>query len=77
MKIGRSVLIAGRALLIAIMLLTVVPFVSIFTTALYPSGTMPDGLSLPPKPQWGNFVEAFKVANMARLLASSTYALPR
>jgi raffinose/stachyose/melibiose transport system permease protein len=73
MKIGRSELITGRAFLIAIMLLTVMPFVSIFTTALYPSGTMPDGLALPSKPQWGNFVEAFKVANMAQLLASSTF----
>jgi len=59
--------------LIAIMLLTLMPFISIFTTALYPSGTIPDSLSLPANPQWGNFVEVFKVANMAQLLASSTY----
>jgi raffinose/stachyose/melibiose transport system permease protein len=73
MKIGRGEIITGRAFLIALMLLTVLPFISIFTTALYPSGTMPNGLAPPPNPQWGNFVEAFKVSNMAKLLASSTF----
>lgn len=73
MKIGRGEIVSGKAFLIVLMLLTVLPFVSIFTTALYPSGTMPNGLVLPPDPQWGNFVEAFKVANMAKLLASSAY----
>jgi raffinose/stachyose/melibiose transport system permease protein len=73
MKIGRGEIATGRTFLLALMLLTVLPFISIFTTALYPSGTMPNGLALPPKPQWGNFVEAFKVSNMARLLASSSF----
>ena len=53
--------------------ITILPFVSIFTTALYPSGSVPVGLSLPPDPQWGNFLEAFKVANMSALLASSVF----
>lgn len=44
-------------------------------TALHPSNTLPSGLEWPADPQWGNFVEAFKVANMAVLLGSSTFIL--
>jgi raffinose/stachyose/melibiose transport system permease protein len=73
MKVGRSELVTGQALLIGLMVLTVLPFLSIFTTALYPSGTVPSGLGWPAHPQWGNFVQAFKVANMTALLASSTF----
>jgi len=71
MKIGRGELIAGRALLLALMAFTVLPFISIFLTALHPSGTIPGGLDWPANPQWGNFVEAFKVANMNTLIVSS------
>src|SRR6185436_13827907 len=45
MRIARSELYAGRLLLIALMAITVLPFISIFTTALYPSGAVPVGLS--------------------------------
>jgi raffinose/stachyose/melibiose transport system permease protein len=55
------------------MIITILPFISIFTTALYPSGTVPNGLSWPDEPQWGNFAEAFKVANMSVLLRSSAF----
>ncbi len=73
MRIARRELYAGRALLLALVTITVLPFVSIFTTALYPSGSVPTGLSWPADPQWGNFVEAFKIANMGPLLASSVF----
>jgi raffinose/stachyose/melibiose transport system permease protein len=73
MKIGRQELYAGRAILGLLVAVTVLPFLSIFTTALYPSGSVPAGLSWPADPQWGNFVEAFRVANMAALLASSLF----
>jgi raffinose/stachyose/melibiose transport system permease protein len=55
------------------MAVTVLPFFSILTTALHPSGTLPKGLEWPAHAQWGNFVEAFKVANMGTLLGSSTF----
>jgi raffinose/stachyose/melibiose transport system permease protein len=71
--IGRGELVAGRTLLLALVAITILPFASIFTTALAPSNSVPPGLSWPADPQWGNFVEAFKVANMATLLASSTF----
>lgn len=73
MRIARSELYAGRTLLLALMVITVLPFVSIFTTALYPSGAVPVGLSWPSEPQWGNFAEAFRVANMSALLFSSVF----
>ena len=73
MRIARRELYAGRALLLTLMAITILPFLSVFTTALHPSGTLPNGLEWPADPQWGNFVEAFKVANMTALLASSVF----
>jgi raffinose/stachyose/melibiose transport system permease protein len=73
MRVARGELITGRGLLFALMIITVLPFISIFTTALHPSGTVPSGLEWPADPQWVNFVEAFNVANMTALLGSSTF----
>jgi len=73
MRVGRGELYAGRALLIALIAVVVLPFISIFTTALHPSRTVPVGLEWPADPQWGNFIEAFNVANMSTLLASSVF----
>lgn len=73
MKVGRLEFFGGRTLLLVLMILTILPFISIFTTALHPSGSLPSGLEWPADPQWGNFVEAFNVANMTALLASSTF----
>lgn len=72
MKVARTELWGGRAILLALMAFTLLPFISIFTTALHPSGTVPNGLEWPANPQWSNFVEAFNVANMTELLMSST-----
>ncbi len=72
MKVSRGELWTGRVFLLALMAFTILPFISIFTTALHPSGTVPNGLEWPAAPQWGNFVEAFKVADMPALLLSST-----
>ncbi|HET7026087.1 MAG TPA: carbohydrate ABC transporter permease [Candidatus Limnocylindrales bacterium] len=73
MMVGRGEVFSGRALLVGLMALTILPFVSIFMTALHPSGTVPNGLDWPADPQWGNFVEAFRVANMTALLGSSVF----
>jgi raffinose/stachyose/melibiose transport system permease protein len=73
MRVSRGELFAGRTFLIALIAITILPFISIFTTALHPSGTVPGGLDWPADPQWGNFVEAFQEANMTALLASSTF----
>jgi len=73
MKISQREVVAGRGLLIVLMIATLLPFISIFTTALYPSNTIPSGFGWPENPQWGNFVEAFQVSNMMALLSSSTF----
>jgi raffinose/stachyose/melibiose transport system permease protein len=73
MRAPRSELWAGRVLLLALMAFTILPFISIFVTALHPSGTVPRGLEWPADPQWGNFVVAFRTAQMPQLIASSTF----
>jgi raffinose/stachyose/melibiose transport system permease protein len=64
--------IPGRLVLLLLMVVTIVPFLSVFVTALHPSGTYPSGIEWPKDPHWENFVEAFQVADMGRLLLSST-----
>lgn len=61
----------GRAILIIVMAITIIPFVTLFVTALHPPGSYPDGVSLPEEYHWGNFILAFQSADMARMLASS------
>jgi raffinose/stachyose/melibiose transport system permease protein len=73
MRVGRSELWTGKIFLLVLMAFTILPFISIFMTALHPSGTVPGGLDWPANPQWGNFLEAFKVAKMPALLLSSTF----
>ncbi|MET0522040.1 MAG: carbohydrate ABC transporter permease [Jiangellaceae bacterium] len=71
MIVNRRETLIGRVLLILLMAVTVIPFVSLFVTALHSAGTYPSGLSWPDHPQWGNFADAFRAANMGRLLLSS------
>ncbi|GAA5153956.1 carbohydrate ABC transporter permease [Amycolatopsis dongchuanensis] len=61
----------GRVLLVLLMVATLLPFVSLFVTALHPPGTYPSGLDWPADPRWGNFVRAFEVARLAEFLKSS------
>jgi raffinose/stachyose/melibiose transport system permease protein len=51
--------------------MTLLPFASLFTTALHESGSYPNGLDWPSHPHWHNFVEAFHVANMGTIFKSS------
>ncbi|MFC7383628.1 hypothetical protein [Sphaerisporangium rhizosphaerae] len=41
----------GRLLLVLMMAVTLLPFLSLFVTALHPSGTYPAGLAWPEHPQ--------------------------
>jgi raffinose/stachyose/melibiose transport system permease protein len=61
----------GRIVLVVLMLVTVVPFLSLFVTALHEPGTYPRGLEWPESPHWNNFALAFQSANMWTLLVSS------
>ncbi len=73
MRVSHVELWSGRIFLVVLMAITILPFISIFTTALHPSGTVPNGLEWPAQPQWGNFVQAFNVAQMPTLLLSSIF----
>ena len=62
---------SGQAVLVVFMLFTLMPLVSMLSTALQSAGTIPTGLSWPSEPQWHNFVDAFNIANLGALLWSS------
>ncbi len=72
MIMQRREVLTGSVVLILLMVITLLPFASLFTTALHPSGSTPLGIDWPANPQWGNFARAFQVANMPALLVSST-----
>ena len=71
MIVQRRNALAGGVLLIVLMVITLVPFASLFTTALHQSGTYPKGLDWPSNPQWHNFVDAFHAANLGAIFKSS------
>ena len=71
MIVKRRDAVSGGLMLVVLMAVTLLPFISMFTSALFPSGTYPVGISWPAHPQWGNFIQAFDVANMATILKSS------
>jgi raffinose/stachyose/melibiose transport system permease protein len=64
--------ISARMLLVGLMIVTLMPFITMFSAALAPSGTYPPGLQWPTDPQWQNFGAAFQAASMDKLLWSST-----
>jgi raffinose/stachyose/melibiose transport system permease protein len=72
MTTGRREAILGRALLLLLMAITILPFVSLFVTALHESGTYPTGIEWPDDPHWGNFRAAFDAAKLGSLLYSTT-----
>ncbi len=71
MIVARRTRAAGGTLLVLLMALILLPFASMFTTALHQSGTYPNGLEWPAQPQWGNFGAAFQAASMGAILGSS------
>jgi len=71
MIVDRRNTVVGWLLLAVLMVVTLLPFVSMFTSALFPSGSYPIGISWPAGPHWGNFIAAFKAADMGVMLESS------
>ena len=71
MIIARREIVTGRVLLLVLIAITVLPFLSLLSAALQPSDSTPLGIQWPSDPQWGNFVDAFNVAQMPALLWSS------
>lgn len=68
---GAAAQASGVIVLVFATLLTVLPLLSMFVTALHPRGSAPDGFSFPADPQWHNFVDAWNAATMGTLLKSS------
>lgn len=62
---------AARSVIVGLMVVTLLPFITMFSAALAPSGTYPPGLQWPADPQWQNFADAFAAASMDKLLLSS------
>lgn len=58
-------------MLLLMMALTIIPFGSMFVTALHAPGSQPSGLAWPGDPHWNNFVLAWEKANVEVLLGSS------
>ncbi|PVG81299.1 sugar ABC transporter permease [Nocardioides gansuensis] len=71
MKTSARERIPGLALLALAMVFSVVPMASMLSAALQPQGTSPSGISWPADPQWHNFVDAWRVAEVTPLLISS------
>lgn len=62
---------APTIVLTLLMLLTVLPLVSLITTALQPQGTVPSGLTIPHDPHWENFTDAWNASDFLKLLGST------
>jgi raffinose/stachyose/melibiose transport system permease protein len=61
----------GLVLLLLTMLFSILPILSMLSAALQPQGSIPAGISWPSDPQWGNFVDAWQIADITPLLVSS------
>ncbi|MBG6192224.1 raffinose/stachyose/melibiose transport system permease protein [Arthrobacter sp. CAN_A212] len=73
MRTSRSELFLGRLLLAVAIILTLLPLISMLSAALQPADRNPTGLVWPTDPQWGNFITAFEVGNVWRLMQSSAF----
>jgi raffinose/stachyose/melibiose transport system permease protein len=75
MIVSRRRVWSGGGLLVLLMVATLLPFASLFTTALHAPGTYPTGLDWPAHPHWDNFIMAFQTADMGAILKSSLLIL--
>lgn len=69
---SRSTRFTRTVILTVLIVFTVLPLLSMITTALQKQGTVPSGLTFPAHPQWQNFVDAWNAADFLSLLKSST-----
>ncbi|NMM98382.1 MULTISPECIES: carbohydrate ABC transporter permease [Bifidobacterium] len=72
MKKPLSVRAAGNIVLVVMILFSILPFFSMFSAAIQPQGSMPEGIQFTAHPHWENFVDAWNMANILPLLKSST-----
>lgn len=73
MIVSRTEVVLGRILLFVVLLLTLLPFVSMFTAALQSPDRIPNGFTWPTDPHWENFLTAFLQGNIPTLMLSSIF----
>ncbi|MBN9155759.1 MAG: carbohydrate ABC transporter permease [Microbacterium sp.] len=73
MIVNRTEVILGRIMLVAVLLLTLLPFASMLTAALQSPDRIPNGFAWPTDPHWDNFVTAFVEGNIGTLMLSSIF----
>ncbi|RAX20731.1 MULTISPECIES: carbohydrate ABC transporter permease [Actinomyces] len=71
MRISRRERFSGSALLIALAIYTLMPFVALLSVALAQPGTLPAGISFTGALHWENFATAFELAKFPTLMLSS------
>lgn len=71
MRISRAENLTGGVVLLALVVFTVMPFVSLFSVALAPANTLPSGISFAGHLHWENFATAFQLAHFPTLMVSS------
>ncbi|MDQ0772445.1 raffinose/stachyose/melibiose transport system permease protein [Streptomyces aurantiacus] len=71
MIVNKAEAVIGRVVLVVVLVLTVLPLVGMVSGALQPADRIPNGISWPSDPQWGNFAVAFRTAHVWQLLGSS------
>lgn len=71
MQQSKTTRIAGGVMLALTVIFCVLPFLSMFSAAVQPQGSMPEGIQFTAHPHWENFVDAWKTANITPLLLNS------
>lgn len=71
MKQSMSTKILGAIMLALTIMFSVIPFISMLSAALQPSGSTPEGIQFTLHPHWENFITAWNIANITPLLVSS------
>lgn len=71
MQQSKTSRIAGGVMLALTVIFCVLPLLSMFSAAVQPQGSMPEGIQFTAHPHWENFVDAWKTANITPLLLNS------
>lgn len=72
MQQSKTTRIAGGVMLALTVLFCILPFLSMFSAALQPQGSMPEGIQFTAHPHWENFIDAWNIANITPLLLNSS-----
>ncbi|GAA1996751.1 carbohydrate ABC transporter permease [Microbacterium pumilum] len=73
MIVNKSEIYIGRAVLVVVLAMTLLPLISMFSAALQPANENPTGLKWPTDPQWNNFLTAFETGHVWQLMGSSLF----